>query len=283
MPAPFAENPEFTKLLAKRDDEVDLVRLMLEFAGDAYPALNPRDILAELEQLGEQARDEVSHVAADGIAAQLEAVAALLHDRHAFRGNQDAYYDPRNSYLNEVLARHLGIPISLSLLYIAVGRLAGLKVYGVGTPGHFVVGCADAGDAGDALYIDPFTDGAVLDFVRCRERIKSVLGPEAELNRAHFRPATPLEIAARVLRNLKAAYAMQNSWAAALPVQRRLTALLPDVLDERRDLGLIYLRNSEPHAAVQHLEAYVKQADAESVEAVVPFLRTARRLAAERN
>jgi len=280
MPLEYGDNSEFAKLLAHRDGDVDLVRLMLEFAGDAYPELNARAALAELDSLGRHARESVEGASAVGIAAQLEAVSELLYEREGFRGNQESYYDPRNSYLNDVLSRRLGIPISLAIIYTAVGRQAGLDVFGVGTPGHFVVGCRSAGKT---LYVDPFTDGAVLDEYACRERIHRVLGQADVLTSEHFRPATPPEIAARVLRNLKAAHAMRDAWPEALPVQLRLTALLPDVPDERRDLGLIYLRNSDPHPAVALLEEYVRSSRGEPAEAVMPFLKSARRMAAERN
>jgi len=279
MPSPFPDNPEFAKLLAQRDDEVDLVGLMLEFARDAYPDLCTRPVLAQLDELGNRARELVA-AASEGIVPQLEAVSRLLHDREGFRGNQESYYDPRNSYLNEVLERRLGIPISLAIIYTAVGRRAGLDLFGVGTPGHFVVGCRGEGQT---LYVDPFTDGAVLDEGACRDRIHGVLGQQGVLTSDHFRPATPREIAARVLRNLKAAHAMADAWPQALPVQLRLVALLPDVADERRDLGLIYLRNSNPHPAAAILEEYVQNVQGESVEAVMPFLKSARRMAAERN
>jgi regulator of sirC expression with transglutaminase-like and TPR domain len=279
MPSNYADNSEFAKLIAHRDGDVDLVRLMLEFAGDAYRDLNPHAALAELDDLGQQARETTADPGT-GIAARLESVSELLYDREGFRGNQDSYYDPRNSYLNEVLSRRVGIPISLAIVYITVGRQAGLDVFGVGTPGHFVVGCHTEGNT---LYVDPFTDGAVLDEYACRERIHRVLGQNDVLTSDHFRPATPREIAARVLRNLKAAHAMRDAWPDALPVQLRLTALLPDVLDERRDLGLIYLRNSDPHPAVALLEEYVRASGSEPAEAVMPFLKSARRMAAERN
>jgi regulator of sirC expression with transglutaminase-like and TPR domain len=276
----FTDNPEFAKLLAHRDDGVDMVRLMLEFAGDAYPELNPRAPIATITELGNQARAAVERAAEGGIEAQLAAVSELLYEQAGFRGNEESYYDPRNSYLNDVLARRLGIPISLAIVYAAVGRQAGLDLFGVGTPGHFVVGCRSVGET---LYVDPFTDGAVLDEYSCRERIERVLGQSGVVTSDHFRPASAREVAARVLRNLKAAHAMRDAWPAALPVQLRLTALLPDVLDERRDLGLIYLRNGNPHPAVALLEEYVQASQGESAEAVRPFLQSARRMAAERN
>jgi len=257
-----------------------MVRLMLEFAGDAYPELNPRAPIATITELGNQARAAVERAAEGGIEAQLAAVSELLYEQAGFRGNEESYYDPRNSYLNDVLARRLGIPISLAIVYAAVGRQAGLDLFGVGTPGHFVVGCRSVGET---LYVDPFTDGAVLDEYSCRERIERVLGQSGVVTSDHFRPASAREVAARVLRNLKAAHAMRDAWPAALPVQLRLTALLPDVLDERRDLGLIYLRNGNPHPAVALLEEYVQASQGESAEAVRPFLQSARRMAAERN
>ena len=248
------------------------MRLMFEFAADAYPGLNPHAALDELDELGRQARELVNDVAGSGVAARLEAVSQLLHEDARFRGNQAEYYDPRNSYLNEVITRRLGIPISLAIVYLAIGRLAGLDLYGVGTPGHFVVGCASGGET---WYLDPFTDGAVLDEYACRERIHRVLGQADVLTSEHFRPATTREIAARVLRNLKAAYAMQNAWPAALPVQLRLTALLPELADERRDLGLIYLRNGDAFPAVALLEKYVETSGAADRDAALPFLRGA--------
>ncbi|MBI2826675.1 MAG: transglutaminase family protein [Planctomycetia bacterium] len=281
MCAAFADNPEFNKLLDAREG-VDLVRLMLEFAGDAYPGLDARESLAELDQLGRRARDHIEHVAPHefDIERRLQAVSDFLRDEEGFRGNSDAYYDPRNSYINDVLGRRLGIPISLAIIYAAVGRRTGLALFGVGTPGHFVVGCESNAET---LYLDPFSGGEVLGREACQERIEQMLGERGVLTDEHFRPATTREIAARVLRNLKAAHAMANDWAAAVPVQLRLTALLPDVLDERRDLGLIYLRSGAPHPAVELLAQYVETAEGEAADAVRPFLKTARRLAAEMN
>ncbi len=280
MSTDFANNPEFSKLLVRQDDDVDLVRLMLEFAGDAYPQLDPGPALGEIDELVTAAREHLQRSRDADVHAQFDALGEFLCGREGFRGDNQSYYDPRNSYLNDVLLRRRGIPISLSIIYTAVGSQAGLDVFGVGTPAHFVVGCRDAGRI---WYIDPFTDGAVLDLDGCRERIQQVLGERNVLTPEHFRAATSREIAARVLRNLKAAYAMQNVWPAALPVQQRLAALLPEVADESRDLGLIYLRNGDAIRAVALLDRYVQSADGPAAEAVLPFLKTARRMAAERN
>ena len=280
MSAAFSDNPEFAKLLAGQDDGVNMTRLLLEFAADAYPGLDSNATLVELDRLGQAAHELLCQLPSASVAERLQVLGQLLYEKEGFRGNQESYYDPRNSYLNDVVTRRLGIPITLSLVYTAVGRYAGLKLFGVGSPGHFVVGCHGGGET---LYIDPFSDGEVLDEAACARRIENVLGQKGVVTSEHFRAASSREIAARVLRNLKAAHAMRDAWTAALPVQLRLVALLPDVLDERRDLGLIYLRNNDPHPAAQLLEEYVRQAPPAAAEPVIPFLRTAHRAAAERN
>ena len=211
---------------------------------------------------------------------RLAAISRVLYEVEGFHGNRDDYYDPDNSYLNEVLARRCGIPISLGILYMAVAARVGLKTFGVNTPGHFVVGCS-AGS--DVWYVDPFTAGDVLDQQDCKRRIEYMLGKTGTVCEQHFQPAAPLEIAARVLRNLKAAYAMRECWPSLLRVQRRLATLLPEVADEQRDLGLVYLRMGEPAQALELLERYARDCTCEDSAAIRSSLQSARRMMAERN
>ena len=178
-----------------------------------------------------------------------------------------------------MLSRRTGIPISLAILYTAVARRAGLETYGVATPGHFVVGC---GQGSQRLYVHPFQEGEVLDPAACRERIETATGQHGQVSDEHFRPAAPLEIAVRVLRNLKTAYAMADQWKLLLPVQKRFTLLLPGSGDERRDLGLIYLRTGQAHPALEILEIYARQCGSEQ-PSLAPYLRSARRMMAEMN
>lgn len=292
MSAGFASDVEFNKLLKGRDD-IDLKRLMLEFAADAYPGLDETQYLSEINRLGCRARDRLASLepAKDSLYWKLVTVSELLYAEEGFHGNEDEYYDPRNSYLNEVLARRCGIPISLGIVYLAVAEQAGLKMYGIGTPGHFVLGAtqqspqqvSESFTIFDTLYVDPFSAGSVLDHEACVQRVESMLGQEGVLDREHFRPATPLEIGTRVLRNLKAAYVMENDWSAVLPVQQRLTMLLPDAAEERRDLGLMYLRTGQGRPALDLLEPYVKACDAEQSKQLQPYIRSAWRLIAELN
>ena len=238
----FAGDPQFQKLL-KGCRDVDLVQLMLELAADAYPQLDRVGCLVEIDRLGVACSDHATCRHSSSTRERLEAVSRLLYDVEGFHGNQEHYYEPHNSYLNEVLARRCGIPISLGILYMAVAARAGLKMFGVNTPGHFVVGCSTGSGV---LYVDPFNNGDVMDLVACRWRIEQATGSNEPIEDEHFRAAAPLDIVTRVLRNLKAAYAMQDGWRDVLRVQERLAALLPQTPQERRDLGLVYLRLGQP-------------------------------------
>lgn len=280
MALTFASDIEFTKLLAQQTG-INLIRLMLEFATDAYEGLDPQRCLAEVDRLAEQAAVCVAELGPDAdLRDRLRAVSRMLYEQEAFRGNRDEYYDPRNSYINELLARRQGIPISLGILYLAVAQRAGLTVYGISAPGHFVLGCRQDGQQ---WYIDPFEGGEVLTQRDCLQRLNRINGKPGIVDEFCLRPASMLEIAVRVLRNLKAAYAMRNRWDDALPVQKRLTLLLPELADERRDLGLIYLRTGHIYRSIEMLREYLTQCDSENAEMVAPYLATARRMLVEMN
>jgi regulator of sirC expression with transglutaminase-like and TPR domain len=276
MSQPFAHNPEFSKLCAGRDD-IDLVAAMFELAGDAYPRAALEAGRHELNRLRTAAADRVRQLRSADLAERLEAVSDLLYCNEGFRGNREAYYDPRNSYLNEVLARRCGIPISLGIIYMHVAAGSGIPVCGVPTPGHFMLA---AQERDQQWFIDPFTEGEVLDPASCRRRVSERIGESAD---PWLRAATHLEIVVRVLRNLKAAYAMDDRWTSIVPVQQRLVALLPDHRDEQRDLALIFLRSGQPHTALELLTRYLDGSDPDTARQMEPFLRTARKLAAEMN
>lgn len=280
MPSATCSDIEFSKLLADQTG-INLVRLMLEFATDAYPELDRRGCLSEIERLGTLARQRVAKVGPHATLRQkLEALSEFLYREQGFCGNREQYYEPTNSYLNEVLERRTGIPITLGIVYLAVAQAAGLPVYGISAPGHFVLGCCDLDEE---LFVDPFNDGDVLARNACRRRIERINGEPESMTDELFRPASVREIAVRVLRNLKAAYAMDNRWWDVLPVQQRLTLLLPHLMDEQRDLGLVYLRTGHVSSAIDLIADYVEQSEPEQAELVVPYLRAARRMQAEMN
>jgi regulator of sirC expression with transglutaminase-like and TPR domain len=275
----FEGNPEFHKLLSGCG-EVDLVQFMLEIAADAYPCLDRVGCLLEIDRLGVACADHASCRSPCNVTGKLRAISQVLYEVEGFHGNRDAYYEPENSYLNQVLERRRGIPISLGILYIAVAARTGLRMFGVNTPGHFIIGCCNGGEP---LFVDPFSDGEVLDQCACRRRIEEAMGQPAALVDFELRAAANLDIAARVLRNLKAAYAMRECWSSVLRVQQRLAALLPQIPQERRDLGLVYLRLGEPTKALPVLEQYLHVCGSQQAEALAPSLQAARRMIAEMN
>jgi regulator of sirC expression with transglutaminase-like and TPR domain len=280
MAVEFAREPQFQKVVAGRTD-VCLPGLLLEFAADAYPDVDVLACLAEIDRLGGLAKDRLMRRAGAGdLSCRLAELSRLLYQDEGFRGNRDDYYDPRNSYLNEVLERRCGIPITLGIVYMAVAWRAGLPMQGFAMPGHFVVGCPTCRGP---LFVDPFAEGEVLDRQACQERIEQLTGKPGVVEEEHFRAARPREIAVRVLRNLKTSYAMRNEWLAMVSVQKRLTLLVPDSAEERRDLGLVYLRNGRAQRALEILEDYVRRCGTDQAQEVKPYLRSARRMVAELN
>src|SRR5581483_11256057 len=168
----FAGDIEFHKLLARRSD-VDLVRLLLEFAADNSSQLDEVGCIADLERLGERARVRVATIDSSDLRGQLASISELLYFDEGFHGNRKAYYDPRNSYLNDILERRTGIPISLGIIYLFVAARAGVSMYGVGTPGHFLLG---ARGEEETFYVDPFAAGEVLTRPEAIELLESILG-----------------------------------------------------------------------------------------------------------
>ncbi len=184
------------------------------------PDLDPQPWLARLDDLA--ARSGAGREAPGR--ARLDRLRAFLFEEEGFRGNAEHYYDPRNSCLHEVLERRIGIPITLSVLTMEVGRRAGLEIAGIGLPGHFVVG-ARIGD--ELVLVDPFGGGRVLDRQEAEAIVSRVAGRPVRLTDAHFARASGAQIAVRMLRNLKAIYAKRRDWARTLAAIEGILAVDP--------------------------------------------------------
>jgi regulator of sirC expression with transglutaminase-like and TPR domain len=191
-----------------------------------------------------------------------------------FRGNAQDYYDPRNSYLNQVLDRRTGIPISLSAVAMAVGARAGLEVVGIGLPGHFVVkAVADR----EEILFDPFHGGRQLTPEDCELLVQQVTRTSFEATAANLR-ALPLGwMVVRMLTNLKAIYLRRSDFPRAVRVLERLRQLDPNDPVQQRDLGISLLRAQRPGPAIDHLTAYLAAApNGEDNQAVRALLERAR-------
>jgi len=246
-PEPAARR-RFADLMARPDEEVDLAQAALLIACEEYPDLDVEGYLRRVEGL------------ARGVAARLDddpapraavrALNGLLFDEEGFRGNVEDYYDPRNSFLNDVLDRRTGIPITLSTVYIEVGRRAGLAVDGIGLPGHFVV------RVGGTL-VDPFHGGAVVSEDDCQKRLDRIYGGRVRLDETMMAACERKAILARTLRNLKAIYTKAGDFIRALNVVELLLRIDPGSLEEMRDRGMLHASLDCYALAAGELEEYL--------------------------
>jgi len=252
----------FEDLLAQDDAAIDLARACLLIAADAYPGLDLARYLGEIEGLAIRLRARLP--AASGVEGRVVALNQFLFDDLGYCGNTEDYYDPRNSYLNEVIDRRTGIPITLAILYMEVGRRVGLPLEGVSFPGHFLVRVRVRGGV---LVLDPFAGGAPQSEDELRSRLERVIPkgaagdvPVAELPLEQFlEPATKRQILARLLRNLKGIYRETDKPERMLSVLNRMLALSPDASAELRDRGFLYQRLECFRAAHQDLTAYLER------------------------
>lgn len=272
MASCFIDSPEFERLL-KREPRPDLVRVALEIAGDAYPGLDAGPYITLLDSLADRVRARTPRQAKPH--QVLGQINWVLFVEEGFQGNVDDYYDPRNSYLNEVIDRKLGIPITLSLVYWALAERLGLDVGGVNLPAHFML---RAGRDGQAVYVDAFHGGALLDRHGCQRRISELLGHPVELTAQQLALCGPEIIVTRMLTNLKAIYFEADNYPAALPVQRRLAALRLNDPVEQRDLGMLCLQVDRPAEAIEPLQAYLDaRPKAPDANTIFGLLRAVRR------
>ena len=247
----------FRDAVAPERVKIDLAEAALLCAQDNYPDLDIRSQLESLEALAAKLRDRLP--ADFSVTHRLVALNNYLFRELGFSGNMDEYYDPRNSFLNDVLARKTGIPITLSIVYLEVGQRLGLKLRGVSFPGHFLV---KVRVTGGELVLDPYAGGRSLSEEELRERLAQFTDKDTakELPLEDFlEPASPRQILARLLRNLKAIYLDAKQFDKALGVMNRLVILLPDVPEERRDRGLVFARLECPRAAQEDLSHYAAQ------------------------
>ena len=265
--------------LAKTADAHSLAEGALWIAAEAHPDLDVPRGLARLDAFGHRAAERLTPDMDVDRAAS--AVARLLFEEESFRGNVEDYYDPRNSFLDDVLERRLGIPITLSVVYVAVAARAGLVAAGVGLPGHFVV---RAERHGRHRLLDPFHGGALLDRAECQALVARARPGGGPLDPRWLEPVTTRQIFVRMLANLKATYSALGDWPRALGASERIVLLAPDALEELRDRGTLRARVGQSVAAVRDWEAYLERAPGASDASVVKGrLQALRRVLASLN
>jgi regulator of sirC expression with transglutaminase-like and TPR domain len=252
----------FARLVAGEDARIDLARACLMIAEDAYPGLEVDDYLALIERMAMRLRGRLPQ--AGGAEERVVALNQFLYEELGYWGNTDDYYDPRNSYLNEVIDRKTGIPITLSILYMELGRRIGLPMQGVSFPGHFLVRLKLRGGT---LVLDPFAGGAPQSEAELRDRVQRVIPhgvaddlPASELPLDQFlEPASNKQILSRLLRNLKGIYRETDKPERMLEVLNRMLLLTPDASAELRERGLVYQRLECYRAALKDLTDYAER------------------------
>ena len=269
---------ELSALVSRPDGRIDLARAALAIARWEYPRL---DADAYLERLDGLAR------AVDGVRRAPDALGRLhrlreyLFVEQGFAGNRDDYYDPRNSFLNDVLDRRQGIPITLSLVLMEVGKRLGLAIEGIGLPGHFIAG-ARLDDS--QILLDPFNGGALVTPEECEELVGSVVGRPVTLLPEHYAPVSGRHLLTRMLANLKGAYWQRQEWDRVVGAIDRLLVLDPKAASEWRDRGVAWSNLGEVRRGLGDWERYLTEfPDAEDHETVKGHLRRARQKLAQLN
>lgn len=244
--------PDFVHLLNQRS--LDLPRLALVYARNiAYQDLDIEAYLQQISALAADADQLINPQSAVGDRA--ERLSAYLFNECGIRGNSANYSDPRNSFLNDVLERRLGIPITLSVLYISVARQLDIPAYGVGLPGHFIVGVPT--NVG-SLFLDPFHNGVWLSKEDCAALVRQTTGYQGLFQNQWLNKTEERSILLRMVNNVRLSYARQEKWAAALAAIQHLQLIAPDEAEFVRDEGLIRYQLGDYMGATKKLDHYLE-------------------------
>jgi regulator of sirC expression with transglutaminase-like and TPR domain len=238
----------FTLIVEQPEDEINLAEAALVVAADAYPDLDIARYLARLDEMAEQARTRSNIELAPR--EKISALNEYLFGEFGLRGNRDAYFDPRNSYLNDVLDRRLGIPITLSIVYIEIGKRLGFPLSGIAMPGHFIVKWK-TDDL--AVLIDVFDEGHIIGQFPLPQ-------PADVQTRLHWiQSASPRQILVRLLSNLRAIFLQDENFARALLIAEKNVILQPNAPDVLREAALLAYRLKSYRRAAEFLETYLRR------------------------
>ncbi len=246
----------FSQVVGGPDETINLGEAALLIAAEEYRDLDIASYLARLDQLAATLKRRLRPDI--GPADTIVALNRFLFDEHGFCGDAADYYDPRNSFLNEVLDRKRGIPITLAVVYIEIGRRIGLPVQGISFPAHFLVKCPLREGT---VVLDPYAKGISLSFDDLKQRIKSLrngVEPSRSVVAGALATASNKDIVVRMLRNLKGIYSHHKEWLKALSAVDRIIIAMPDSAEEYRDRGMFYANLECFRAALFDLQAYLK-------------------------
>lgn len=253
MDFPLARQ-RFYQEIRQPEDQIDLARAALYIAQEEYPHLDPEEYLNALDTMAAEVEERLPTEPYP--LRIIQTINRYLFDDLNYRGNNDNYYDPRNSYLNQVIDRRTGIPITLSLVYLEVAKRIEFPMVGVGMPGHFLI--RPIGQDME-IFVDPFNQGEIMFAEDCQERLSQLYGRPIELNPEFLEPVTASYFLVRLLSNLKAIYIQQGDLQRVLSIIERILLIFPNAPLEQRDRGLLYYQLGRWTEASQDLENYLLQ------------------------
>jgi regulator of sirC expression with transglutaminase-like and TPR domain len=236
------------------DEKIDLVRGALTIARTEYPELNIESYVRRVDELAFQAEARVTEI---GDASEtISAINYVLFQQAGLQGNRDDYYDPRNSFLNDVLDRCLGIPITLALVYMEVGRRLGFPLFGVGMPGHFLLKNYDI-DGSETL-IDCFNGGDILNAQDCQRRLDEIYSGQMTLRPEFLFAVSRRQMLTRILNNLKTVYMTARNFKKVLPLVDLVLVIYPRSPEDVKQRALLRYSLGQAKAAAEDLEEYLK-------------------------
>lgn len=271
-PLSGSHRQQFQAEICRADQEINLAHAALLVAREEYPQLGIQGYLGRLDLLAEETKDRLNGETAPLLV--LQELLSTLYRRHSYRGNRDSYYDPRNSFLNDVLDRGLGIPLTLGIVLLEAGWRLNLPLEGVNFPGHFLV--RFRGDAMDLL-VDPYDGGALRFQDQAQELLDRIYGGMIRVHDSFLKAAPRQEMIIRLLTNLKSLYLNAGDHDRALAAVEMILLVRPVASGETRDRGVILARMGRKEEALMQLEAYLnavpEAADSHRILGLVQELR----------
>lgn len=267
----FSSDSEFMKLLERRQN-IDLTLVSLEIARDAYPQLEFEPTLEWIRNRVRETSGPISRSSSE--VDMVSELGACLFGQHGIRGHKDSYKTPDSTYLHKVIENRQGLPISLSLLYMAVAAPNGIILHGVAAPKHFLVRYESSQGP---LFLDPYDHGRIFSFDRTVQRLQTMTNLDENATVASLEPASQRTIVTRMLNNLKALYTEKSVWDQAFKVQQRILSLHPSSYIELRDMGWFALKSSRPGKAIDFFRVCRPRAPEEEINLIDQYISQAER------
>ncbi len=245
----------FAQEIQQADEAINLERAALYVALEDYPDLDVNTYIHTL--------DTMAAVIKERLPVELyplkilKTIQQYLYENLGYSGDRAEYYDPRNSFLNQVIDRRRGIPITLSLVYLAIARRINFPMVGINLPGHFIIRPI-AEDL--EIFVDPFNGGEILFLQDCEELLVKVFDRRVQLQPEYLAPVSNRQLLGRLLTNLKVIYVNQRNFSKAIQASERILLLFPDTPLEHRDRGVLYYRSDRLTEARQDFERYLELA-----------------------